>query len=103
MGGRRGGVALLQLGDVFGGGNAADDSVCAIGEGSLVDDGIVDVWLDAITLAPVLRKNMMNIDVLTEEDRMVELLTRSKVLRAHFHQQGVDTFVGRRQSHTHGL
>ena len=45
----------------------------------------------------------MNVDVFAEEHCVVELLTRTKILGAFLHQEGVDTLVGSRQTHPHGL
>src|SRR5262245_24698702 len=56
-----------------------------------------------MALAPVLRKNVVNINVLAEEHDVVELSTRPKVLRALLHQQSVDTLVCRGQPHAHSL
>ena len=56
-----------------------------------------------LALAPVLRKDVVDVDVLAEEDRVIELLAGTKILRAFLHQQGVDALVGGGQTHPHRL
>ena len=46
---------------------------------------------------------MVDVDVLAEKHRMVELLPGSEILCAFFHQQCVHALVGGRQAHTHSL
>jgi methyl-accepting chemotaxis protein WspA len=45
-----------------------------LGKRCLVDNGIEDIRLDVMLLAPLLREDVMNIDILAEEHRMIELL-----------------------------
>jgi hypothetical protein len=66
-------ASLFQLGDV-GRSNAADDPICAIGKRRLVDDGVEHVRFDALLLTLVLRENVMDAYVLTEEDGVIGLL-----------------------------
>src|SRR5258706_1646300 len=87
------GVAVLQFGDVIGWRNSANYPIGAVRKGCLVDDGIIDRRFDALPLAPILRKEVMNIDVFAKENGMVEFLARSKVLCALLHQQGIDTLI----------
>src|SRR3569833_1374005 len=87
------GVALFELGKIFRGSASADNSVGSVREGRLVDDRIEDRRFDALLLAPVLRENVMDIDVFAKEDRVIELLAGTKILRAFFHEKRVHAFV----------
>src|ERR1700739_1799918 len=66
---RRHAVAFFQFGYVFRRRNTADNSIGPVRKWCLVDDRIEDVRLDATLFAPVLRKDVMDIDVLSKEDR----------------------------------
>ena len=77
-------IAGLQLGDVLGWRDTTDDPVRSVGKRCFVDDGIKDIRLDAMSLAPFLRKDMMDVDVFAEEDRVIEFLARTKILRPSF-------------------
>ena len=70
-------VTFLQLYKVFRRRHTADDAIGSIGKWRLVDNRIEYFGFDLrfLFLAPVLRKNMVNIDVLAEKHHLVELLT----------------------------
>ena len=48
--------------------NTTDNPVRAVGKRCLVDNGIVDIRFDALFFAPVLREDMVDVDILAEED-----------------------------------
>ena len=50
-------------------------------------------------LAPVLRKNVMNVDIFTEKDRVVAFLAQTKILCSFLHQESVNALIGSRQTH----
>jgi len=52
--------------------NASDDPIRPGRERGLIDDGVVDLLRDALLLAPVLREDVVNVDVLIEEDGVAE-------------------------------
>ena len=52
---------------------------------------------------PVLRENVMDVYILTEEDCVVEFLARTEILSSFFHQESVDAFVSCREAYAHGL
>ena len=79
-------IAFFQFGQVLRWRNTADDPVRPVGKRCLVDNGIKDIRLDAMLLAPVLREDVMDVDILAEEDRVVEFLTRTKILCSFLHQ-----------------
>src|SRR5262249_1486578 len=67
-----------------------------------IDDGIEHSRLDALCLTPVLRKDMVNIDILTEEDGVIEFLPGTEVLGAFLHEKCIDALVGGGKAHSHG-
>src|SRR5690606_25572525 len=71
--------------------DAPEDAVGLIAERGLVDDGIEDLGLDLLLLAPVLRENMVDIDVFVEEYSLAERLAGAEVYCALSHQQRMDT------------
>jgi hypothetical protein len=78
-------ITLFQFGDVLGWRNTTDNPIRSVGKRCFVDDRIKDIRLYAMSLAPVLRKDVMYIDIFTEEDRVVEFLPRTKILGAVLH------------------
>lgn len=68
------------------GSGTADDPVRPRGQWSLVDDGVEDLRRDALAFAPVLRENVVNVDVLVKEDSVCVWLARAEVFRASPHQ-----------------
>ena len=77
-------VAFFQFGDVLRWRNTANNPVRAIGKRCLVDDRIKDIRLDAMLLAPILREDVMDVDIFAEEDRVIKFLARAKILRPSF-------------------
>src|SRR5690606_33408119 len=75
---RRAGRAFFKGREVLRRCAAANDTVGAIGERRLVDDGIKPAGRNALLLAPILREDVVDIDILAEEDRIAELLARAK-------------------------
>lgn len=98
------GTALsgLQPGKVLRRCGTADDTVRLVAERCFIDDGVVELGIDALLPAPRFGKDVMNIHGLVEEDREVEALAAAEILGAPSHQQGMDAFVGRRQACAHG-
>ncbi len=86
-------VTGFQFGKIMGGRGTPDKPVCSIGEGGLVDDRIKDIGLDSLPLAPVLREDVVDINILSEEDGMIEFLAGAEVLSPFLHQQCIDAFV----------
>jgi hypothetical protein len=73
-------IALFQFANVLGWRDAADDPIRPVGKRCLVDDGIKDIRLYAMSLTPILRKDVMYIDIFSEEDSVVEVLPRTEIL-----------------------
>jgi hypothetical protein len=70
----RAGPALLQLLEVFRGRGTADDAVSPVAEGRLVDDRVINIPGQLLSFAPDLREDVMDVDGLIEEDRVVVVL-----------------------------
>jgi len=60
---------------VLGRRDSADNPIGAVGERRFVDDGIIDFGFDATVPAPILGKDVVNVDVFTEEDSVIEFLS----------------------------
>lgn len=69
-------------------------SVRLVGKRGFVNNGIENTWLDAMLFTAVLWEYVMDVNILTKQDRVVESLTRTEILRSYFHQEGVNAFVG---------
>ena len=54
--------------------DAPENSVRLVAERGLVDDGVEDLGLDFLLLAPVLREDVMDIDIFVEEHGVLEML-----------------------------
>ena len=52
---------------------AAKNAIGLVAERRLVDDGVKNLWLDLLLLAPVLREDVMDIDVFVEEHCVLEV------------------------------
>ena len=67
-------VAIFQFGEVLRWRNTANDPVGAVGKGCLVDNGVKDIRLEAMLFAPLLREDVMDIDILAKKNGVVEFL-----------------------------
>jgi len=81
----------------------ADSPIRAIAERRLVYDAVVNLRLNPLLAAPVLRKDVMDIDIFVEDDGLIECLAGPKVLRALLHEESMDAFIGCRKTAAHAL
>jgi hypothetical protein len=56
-----------------------------------------------VGFAPILGEDVVNIHILSEEDRVVEFLTGTEILRTFLHQKRIDALISRRKAHPHRL
>jgi hypothetical protein len=89
-------IAGLELREIFRRRDPTNNPVCSIRQRGLVDYRVEYGRFDAFGLTPVLRKDMVNIDVLTKEHDVVKFLPGTKIAGAVPHQQRVHTLVRRR-------
>jgi hypothetical protein len=71
--------------------DTADPPICAVAERRLVDDAVANLWLDALLITPVLRKDVVDIDIFIEENRLVGVAFREEVF-----ERGAGPCVGPR-------
>src|SRR5579862_7742860 len=84
---------LLQYRHVLGRGDAADGAVGLRGQGSLVDDALATLVIDVVVTAPLLREDVVYVDLQGRVLRLVECFVEPPVTRSFGEDEGIDSLV----------
>jgi len=96
-------MRIGNVGEVFRRRLATDAPVGAAGQGRLVEDRVVAILVNPLVIAPLLRKDVVDVETVPEIRVDVGRLARRPVPGAFLQQKGVDPFVGRTLAGTEGV
>src|SRR5262245_59749261 len=88
-------TTLLKSREIFARSPATDDSIRSGRNGCLIDNAVASLMPDSVVMAPMLRKDVMNVDAVIEVACDVDRLACSEVFPSISHQQRRETLVSR--------